>query len=186
MDLQRVGRQTLKRKVHEATDGMEGPGRVRGVAVMLILSGVVGWLSTRGDDGADEEVRRLGQIEITARLTERPERFPELGVYRYTYVLRYEVMRVHRADPAGRYPLRQGDVVYVGHYKPWLPRSEIRDENWGPEPLGGRLNEFRAGAAHRMALEYELSDWAPSGVLDYLFPSETNRFFAVWTNPTTH
>jgi hypothetical protein len=66
-----------------------------------------------------------------------------------------------------------------------MARGEIRDADWGDDPLGGRLGSFVAGEAHRMALEYELSDWAPSGVLDFLFPSDTNRFFAVWTNPTT-
>ena len=37
-----------------------------------------------------------------------------------------------------------------------------------------------------MALDYELQDLAPSGVLDYCYPPGTNRFFALWVNPTTY
>jgi hypothetical protein len=74
-------------------------------------------------------------------------------------------------------------VIFVGHYKPWLPRGEIRDDDWGASPLGGRLERFVIGQAHRMALDYELQDLAPSGALDFCFPPEGNRFFAIWTNP---
>lgn len=162
-----------------------GPSPARGLSVMAGLVVMVGVLAARVDTGEDASVASLGRIEVTARLLERPEAFPELGAYRYTYVLRYEVLRVHRADPEGRYPLQPGDSIFVGHYKPWMPRGEIRDADWGTEPLGGRLDQFVLGEAHRLALEYELQDWAPSGVLDYLFPPDTNRFFAVWTNPTT-
>jgi hypothetical protein len=166
-------------------DRRGGPSPVRGVAVIVGLGLMVWILGARVDRGEDEWVRSLGRVEVTARLVDRPEVFPEFGIYRYTYVLRYEVLRVHRQDPDGRYRLRSGDTIHVGHYQPRLTRSEIRDADWGTDPLGGRLGSFVAGAAHRMALEYELSDWAPSGVLDYLFPPDTNRFFAVWTNPTT-
>ena len=162
-----------------------GPSPARGLAVMAGLVVVVGVLAARVETGEDARVQNLGRIEVTARLVERPEAFPELGAYRYTYVLRYEVLRVHRADPGRRYPLHPGDPIFVGHYKPWMPREEIQDADWGPEPLGGRLGQFVAGEAHRLALEYELQDWAPSGVLDYQFPPDTNRFFAVWTNPTS-
>ncbi|MCL4177826.1 MAG: hypothetical protein KJ072_08770 [Verrucomicrobia bacterium] len=164
----------------------QGPSPGRAVVVMAALLVVMGVLAARVDKGEDDAVRNLGRIEVTARLLERPERFPELGAYRYTYVLRYAVLRVHRSDPENRHRLEAGDEIYVGHYQPWLPRAEIRDADWGSDPLGGRLVQFVTGEAHRMALEYELQDWAPSGVLDYLFPAETNRFFAIWTNPTTY
>jgi hypothetical protein len=154
--------------------------------VLLGLFGLVAGLGWRVERGDDEWVGKLGRVEVTARLLERPETFPELGAYRYTYVLRYEVLQVHRADPEGRYILRPGDIIYVGHYKPWMARWEIRDADWGSEPLGGRLSMLVAGEAHRMALEYELADWAPSGVLDYQYPAGTNRFFAVWVNATAY
>lgn len=162
-----------------------GPGAVRGVAVLVAFVLGAGILMSRVDTGEDEPVRRLGRIEVTARLVERPDEFPEPGAYRYTYVLPYEVLRVHRVDSQTAEALKPGALIFVGHYQPWLPRTEIGDAAWGTEQLGGRLREFVAGAAHRMALEYELADWAPAGVLDDQFPPGTNRFFALWANPTT-
>jgi len=158
------------------------PGPVRGVATLALVVLGVWWLMRQGEGGGDAMTGSLGRIEVTARLVERPDEFPQLGAYRYTYVLPYEVIEVHRPDPGGLYRVAPGDRVYVGHYKPWLPRSEIRDSDWGESPLGGRLDRFVAGEAHRMALDYELADLAPSGALDYCFPPATNRFFAVWAN----
>ena len=162
-----------------------GPSPLRGLAVMSVLVVGVGFLASRVDTGEDGQVVAVGRIEVTARLLECPESFPQLGAYRYTYVFPYEVLAVHRADPEGRHILQSGDTIFVGHYQPWLPRSEIKDADWGSDPLGGRLGQFVTGETHRLALEYELQDWAPSGVLDYQYPPGTNRFFAVWANPTT-
>lgn len=162
------------------------PSPARAVAVIGTLVAAVWFLAGRVETGEDAEVRTLGRIEVTARLVERPEEFPRLGAYRYTYVLPYTVLEVHRPDPDRNYLLKPGDTIFVGHYKPWLPRSEIRDADWGDTPLGGRLDRFVPGAVHRLALDYELQDLAPSGALDYGFPPGTNRFFAVWANPTSY
>jgi hypothetical protein len=143
-------------------------------------------LASRVETGEDRMVRTLGRVEVTARLIERPEQFPRLGAYRYTYVLKYLVLKVHRQDPERKHLLKPGDVIFVGHYKPWLPRAQIKDSDWGGSPLGGKLDQFVTGEAHRLALDYELQDLAPSGALDYCFPPATNRFFALWTNPTTY
>jgi hypothetical protein len=62
----------------------------------------------------------------------------------------------------------------------------VKDPDWGESPLGGKLDRLTVGEVHRMALDYELQDLAPSGALDYCFPPATNRFFALWTNPTTY
>lgn len=142
-------------------------------------------LANRGETGEDEMVRKLGRVEVTARLVERPEQFPNLGAYRYTYVLKYRVLKVHRQDPKQKYVLKPGDDIFVGHYKPWMPRAHIKDSDWGDTPLGGKLDQFVTGEVHRLALDYELQDLAPSGALDYCFPPATNRVFALWTNPTT-
>ena len=163
-----------------------GPGRWRGVLALSVLTVGIWLLANRVETGEDEMVRKLGRIEVTARLIERPEQFPKLGAYRYTYVLKYQVVKVHRQDPERKYLLKAGDEVYVGHYKPWMPRSQIKDSDWGDTPLGGKLDQFVTGEVHRMALDYELQDLAPSGALDYCFPPATNRFFAIWTNPTTY
>jgi len=163
-----------------------GPGPLRGLAVMVALSLGLWALGSRVETGEDEQVRTLGRIEVTARLWERPDRFPELGAYRYTYVLKYQVLKVHRPDPERKHVLQPGDEIFVGHYKPWMPRSAIRDADWGESPLGGKLDQFVTGDVHRLALDYELQDLAPSGALDYCFPPATNRFFAISTNPTTY
>jgi len=163
-----------------------GPSAIRGLAVITALVVGIWALANRVETGEDEMVRKLGRLEVTARLVERPEQFPKLGAYRYTYVLKYNVLKVHRQDPAGEYRLETGDEVFVGHYKPWLPRAQIKDSDWGDSPLGGRLDQLVAGEVHRLALDYELQDLAPSGALDYCFPPATNRFFALWTNPTTY
>jgi hypothetical protein len=163
-----------------------GPSAWRGVLVVILVALGFYLLAHRGDTGEDAVVTKVGRIEVTARLLERPEQFPELGAYRYTYVLKYEVLQVHRSDPAKKYPLQPGDIIFVGHYKPWMPRSQIKDADWGNDPLGGRLDRFLTGEVHRLALDYELQDLAPSGALDYCFPVGTNRFFALWTNPTSY
>lgn len=164
----------------------QGPGRLRGLAVIAAVAGGIWLLASRVQTGQDEFVTRLGRIEVTARLVERPEQFPNLGAYRYTYVVRYKVLKVHRRDPLGKYNINPGDDIFVGHYKPWMPRSQIKDADWGDTPLGGTLDRFVVGETHRLALDYEMQDLAPSGALDYCFPPAVNRFFAVWTNPTTY
>jgi len=163
-----------------------GPGTVRGLAVVAALAVGIWALANRVQTGEDEMVGKLGRVEVSARLVERPEQFPKLGAYRYTYVLKYRVLKVHRQDPKRKYVLKTDDEIFVGHYKPWLPRAQIKDSDWGDSPLGGKLDQFITGEVHRLALDYELQDLAPSGALDYCFPPATNRFFALWTNPTTY
>ena len=169
-----------------AREWPRSPGPVRAFAVIGVLVLGIWWLGSKVADGRDEVISKAGRIEVTARLMERPVQFPERGAYRYTYVLKYQVLRVHRQDPQGKYKQKAGDEIFVGHYKPWLPRSEIKDGDWGDSPLGGKLTRFVAGEAQRMALDYELQDLAPAGVLDYCFPQGANRFFAIWTNPTSY
>lgn len=163
-----------------------GPSAVRGLAIIAGLVIGIWALASRVETGEDEMAHKLGRVEVTARLVERPEQFPNLGAYRYTYVLRYQVLEVHRQDPKRKHVLKPGDEIFVGHYKPWMPRGQIKDSDWGDSALGGKLDQFVSGEVHRLALDYELQDLAPSGALDYCFPPATNRFFALWTNPTTY
>jgi hypothetical protein len=163
-----------------------GPSWLRAVLVATALAAAVWLLATRGETGEDETVGRAGRIEVTARLLECPEQFPDLGAYRYTYVLKYQVLEVYRQDPQGKYPLKTGDTIFVGHYRPRVPRSKAYDADCKHMVVGGKLDRFVAGEAHRMALDYELQDLAPSGALDYCFPPTGNRFFANWVNPTSY
>ena len=82
-----------------------GPSLLRGLAVIAGLILLIWALATRVETGADEMVQKLGRVEVTARLVERPDQFPKLGAYRYTYVFKYKVVRVHRQDPEGKHPL---------------------------------------------------------------------------------
>lgn len=163
-----------------------GPGWLRAVLVTGGLAAVVTLLAARVETGEDPMVTHAGRIEVTARLLECPEQFPDLGAYRYTYVLKYEVLQVHRQDPLGKHPLNVGDIIFVGHYRPRVLRSQARDADCKNTVVGGRLDRFVVGEAHRMALDYELQDLAPSGALDYCFPANGNRFFANWVNPTSY
>ena len=172
--------------VTEVRQWPRGPSRLRAFCVLGGLVLGIWLLASRIETGEDEWVTTLGRVEVTARLMERPDQFPDLGAYKYTYVLKYKVMNVHRQDSEGKYKLNPGDEIFVGHYRPWLPRSRVKDDDWGHDPLGGKLGRFTAGQAHRMALDYELQDLAPSGALDYCYPLGVNRFFALWTNPTSY
>jgi len=172
--------------VSETGNRPVGPSRLRALCVLGGLALGIWLLGSKVETGEDERVTTLGRLEVTARLIDRPDEFPDLGAYRYTYVLKYRIITVLRQDPDGAYTLNPGDDIFVGHYKPWMPRSEIKDDDWGEDPLGGKLTRFVAGEVHRMALDYELADLAPSGALDYCFPLDTNRFFALWTNPTSY
>ena len=165
------------------TEYRGGPSRLRAVLVSVCLGTVVFLLAQLGTTGKDEIVGTLGRIELTARLAEAPEEFPVIGGYRYTYVVKYEVIDVHRQDPDGNHPLKRGDEVCVGHYQPFMPRSKARDDDCGDMQLGGKLSRIVTGESHRMALDYNLENLAPGGVLDYCFPLDAPRFFALWTNP---
>ncbi len=55
---------------------------------MFAVALVILFLASRVQTGADETISKLGRLEVTARLVERPDQFPQLGAYRYTYVLK--------------------------------------------------------------------------------------------------
>ncbi len=98
-----------------------------------------------GDAGADLRVTSDGRFEVTARLVELPGDFlPNDGLYNYAFVLKYEVIRVHRGDIAA-------GTIHVAHYNPRKPRSRVADEFY-PD-LGGTVTGFRAGDTHRLALD---------------------------------
>ena len=66
-----------------------GPGPLRGLAVIAGLILLIWVLATRVETGADAMVQKLGRLEVTARLVERPDQFPKLG--RLSLYLRAEV-----------------------------------------------------------------------------------------------
>jgi len=123
----------------------------------------------------DEQIGRLGTIEVTARLVEVPDgAIFKRELYNYATVLKYEVLEVHRGEVESK-------TILVGHYNPFKPRAEAADQRV-PE-IGGNLKEFRAGDIHRMALESSIDDHYMGGIVNKYFGRESGPiYWAVWTN----
>ena len=128
----------------------------------------------RGEPEADPELAKRGSIEVTARLVEIPEgAIFDRELYNYATVLKYEVLEVHRGKV-------KGETIYVGHYNPSKPRSEVADRR--VQDVGGTLKSFRAGDVHRMALEESMLDHFTGGILNKYSGEDTDPiYWAVWT-----
>jgi hypothetical protein len=131
--------------------------------------------SSHGAASSDPELSRRGSIEVTAKLVEIPDgAIFDRELYNYATVLKYQVQEVHR----GRV---KGDIIYVGHYNPAKPRSDVADKRV-PE-VGGHLKAFRAGDVHRMAMEGSMLDQFSGGILNLYTNEDTDPiYWAVWTN----
>ena len=85
-----------------AAPGTGGTTVIRLLLLVVLL--VVGWqVFTRGSGGKayepSAEVGKLGGIEVTARLVEIPGEFlPNDNFYNYAFVMKYEVLDVHRGE----------------------------------------------------------------------------------------
>jgi hypothetical protein len=125
--------------------------------------------------GSDPELARRGSIEVTARLIEIPDgAIFERELYNYATVLKYQVLEVHRGKV-------RGQIIYVGHYNPFKPRSKASDRR--VHDVGGHLESFRAGQVQRMALEKSMLDHFTGGILNKYFAEDTDPiYWAVWTN----
>jgi hypothetical protein len=125
--------------------------------------------------GSDGDVGNRGSIEVTARLDEIPEKaIFDRPLYNYATVLKYHVVEVHRGKV-------KGEIIYVGHYNPAKPRSEVADKRV-PE-IGGNLKSFKAGQVHRMALEGSMVDHFTGGILNEYADEDTDPiYWAVWTD----
>lgn len=154
-------------------------GMVRIVAggLVLVLAVMSAGCSSRtaGAAGSGPEVSRRGTIEVTAKLVEIPaDSIFDRKLYNYANVLKYEVLEVHR----GRV---KGQIIYVGHYNPARPRSEVADRL--VPNIGGNLKAFRAGQVHRMALEGSMLDDFTGGILNKYDQEDVDPiYWAVWTD----
>ena len=146
------------------------------LAAGLLPAACAGRREGTGSPSSDPELAKRGGIEVTARLVEIPEgAIFDRELYNYATVLKYEVIEVHR----GRV---RGPTIYVGHYNPARPRSEVADRRV-PE-VGGHLKSFRAGDVHRMAMEDSMLDHFSGGILNLYSKEDTDPiYWAVWTNP---
>lgn len=163
-----------------STDARDGNARFRValvvVAVLIVSAGTFALtMSRRGDSGIDEYVTTLGSVEVTARLIEiRGEFLPNDNLYNYAFVMKYEIVEVHRGQVDAK-------EIVVAHYNPLKPRPTVADEFY-PD-IGGKLKKFRAGETHRMALEVPIDDYYIGGILDRYFQEEKGPiYWGVWTN----
>ena len=122
------------------------------------------------------DVRTAGRFEVTAKLVELPGDFlPNDGLYNYAFVLKYELLEVHRSE---------GDVestFYVAHYNPRKTRARVADEFYSD--LGGNLMRFRAGDVHRLALELPWDQHYIGPLVDRYHDLAGKRiYWAIWSN----
>ena len=139
----------------------------------LVLLSLI-WLAGCGGPGpsASTEVTTLGKFEVTARLTQVVGEFPANKLYDYVYVMKYEVLQVHRGEIAGR-------EMFVGHYNPLKPRATVADKFSGK--IGGNVDRFQVGDVHRMALDAPLDQLYMGGIIDKHFQEPGVRYWAIWT-----
>lgn len=147
-----------------------------GLACLLVLAWLV---SSCGDNHPtsrvpDPHLSTNGTVEVTARLVEIPEgAIFKRDLYDYATILKYEVLTVHRGQPAST-------NIYVAHYNPWKPRSEAADAR--AKNIGGSLDQFQAGQVHHLALEVPVEDFFMGGIVDKYFGVQKTIYWAVWTN----
>ena len=164
--------------------GISGPGRRRRGS--FAVSGPAGCISGHRYPGGDRAAvplarqprpdrrgrkgHQAGPDRSDRAARRAPGQFPQLGAYRYTYVLKYKVLKVHRPDATESTGCSPATRFSSATTSRGCRVRRIKDSDWGDRPLGGKLDRFVAGEAHRLALDYELADLAPSGALDYCFP----------------
>jgi hypothetical protein len=124
---------------------------------------------------ADPELQKRGSVEVTAQLVEIPEgAIFKRDLYDYATILKYKVTKIHRGS------LKE-EVIFIGHYDPWKPRSEAPDNK--VKNIGGNLKQFRAGQIHRMALEVPIDDHFMGGIVNKYFGQDTGPlYWAVWAD----
>ncbi len=108
-------------------------------------------------------------IEVTARLTKIPGKFPADELYDYVYVMQYQV--------EGGALDKQ--TILVAHYKPRRARNEI-DDNM-QKVVGGSLKRFEVGAVHKLTLTAEMRKVWKGAVVDEFFDTDrkSKRYFCL-------
>jgi hypothetical protein len=150
------------------------------VGSLLLAVGLMAAACAKREEGAaspspGHELANRGSIEVTAKLVEIPEgAIFDRPLYNYATVLKYQVLEVHRGKV-------KGETIYVGHYNPAMPRSDVADQR--VPGVGGNLKSFRTGQVHRMALEGSMLDHFSGGILNKYSEEDTDPiYWAVWTD----
>ena len=113
-------------------------------------------------------------IEVTARLTNIPGKFPADELYDYAYVMQYRV----EGGPMDK------QMIFVAHYKPRRARAEI-DDNM-KKVVTGSLKRFEVGALHRLSLTPDMRKVWKGAVVDEFFDSDrkSKRYFCLKADPS--
>lgn len=142
------------------------------MTLLLLLAGCGAPAPT---DGADPKVTTMGTVEVTAKLVDIVGPFPPNDIYDYAYVMKYEIVAVHRGAASG--------TVLVGQYNPLKKRAEAADERSGE--IGGNVTRFRTGDLHRLALDLPIDNFCMAGIVNEYAekePSDAPIYWAIWTN----
>ena len=115
-----------------------------------------------------------GTVEVTAKLVDIPGAFPANKLYDYVYVLKYQVLTIHRGK-------LEGPQILVGQYNPLKARSAAQDKFSGT--VGGTAQRFVVGDVQRLSLEEPLESTMPMvGLIDKYLKEKGMRYWAVWTD----
>jgi hypothetical protein len=112
-------------------------------------------------------------MDVTARLTKIPGKFPADDLYDYVYVMQYQV--------EGGTMDKQ--TILVAHYKPLRARNQIEDNM--KKVVGGSLKRFEVGARHRLTLTPEMRKVWKGAVVDEFFDADrkSKRYFCLKADP---
>jgi len=110
---------------------------------------------------------------VTAKLVEIPSKFPSDDLYDYVYVMRYEGV-------GGEWDKK---TIYVGHYKPREPRSNIKDDM--KKVVSGKVRSFHQGDVHKLQLTAPLKAVWKGAVVDEFAATDRKsvRYFALVADP---
>jgi hypothetical protein len=146
----------------------------RGSLLLLALAACGKEGSAAGQSPVSSELSKLGHFEVTARLADIQGQFPPNKLYDYVYVMKYDVLRVHRG-------IIEGKEIFVGHYNPLKSRLKAEDKFSGK--VGGNVDRFQIGDVHRMALEAPLDQAMPMvGLIDKYIQTKGLRYWAIWVD----
>lgn len=110
---------------------------------------------------------------VTAKLVEIPSKFPSDDLYDYVYIMRYEGV-------GGEWDKK---TIYVGHYKPREPRSNIKDDM--KKVVSGKVRSFHQGDVHKLQLTAPLKAVWKGAVVDEFAATDRKsvRYFALVADP---
>ncbi len=144
------------------------------LTLLMVLAMIPLWLAACGKTVSppSKEVTTLGKYEVTARLSQIIGEFPPNKLYDYVYVMKYDVIKVHRGQIESR-------EIYVGHYNPLKSRASATDKFSGR--IGGNVERFQVGDVHRMAMDAPLDQIYMGGIIDKHFKESGTRYWAIWS-----